>query len=118
MKPGLGTRISSVESMTVATDYPTMPAHPDLFAGIDSMVPEAFSKHLAGDLGNAGPVVGRARRWRRVDGVAGGSCVQAGTAKLTRPSTAIVTAPGDRGVDVQRRRGRAAGSDSERREEA
>jgi limonene-1,2-epoxide hydrolase len=40
-----------------------MPAHPDLFADIDSMVPEAFSNHLAEDVtfvfGNSEPVVGR-----------------------------------------------------------
>src|SRR3954447_25049072 len=63
MKPGLGTRISSIESMTVATYYRAMPPHPDLFTDIDSMVPEAFSKHLADEVrfvfGNGEPVIGR-----------------------------------------------------------
>jgi hypothetical protein len=40
-----------------------MPAHPDLFADIDSMEPDAFAQHLAGDVrfvfGNADPVIGR-----------------------------------------------------------
>src|SRR5690348_13477188 len=40
-----------------------MSAHPDLFADIDSMVPEAFSSHLADDVrfvfGNSEPVIGR-----------------------------------------------------------
>ena len=49
--------------MTVEPYYRGMPAHPDLFADIDSMVPEAFSKHLAEDVsfvfGNSEPVVGR-----------------------------------------------------------
>jgi ketosteroid isomerase-like protein len=41
-----------------------MPAHPDLFADIDSMDPDAFAAHLADDVsfkfGNADPVIGRA----------------------------------------------------------
>jgi limonene-1,2-epoxide hydrolase len=49
--------------MTVATYYRGMPAHPDLFADIDSMDPDAFAKHLAEDVsfvfGNSEPVVGR-----------------------------------------------------------
>src|SRR5262245_45967721 len=40
-----------------------MPAHPDLFADIDSMDPGAFARHLADDVsfrfGNADPVIGR-----------------------------------------------------------
>ena len=40
-----------------------MPAHPDLFADIDSMDPDAFAKHLADDVrfkfGNSEPVIGR-----------------------------------------------------------
>ena len=40
-----------------------MPAHPDLFADIDSMDPDAFAQHLAGDVrfvfGNSEPVIGR-----------------------------------------------------------
>ena len=41
-----------------------MPAHPDLFADIDSMDADAFAKHLADDVtfkfGNWDPVIGRA----------------------------------------------------------
>jgi hypothetical protein len=41
-----------------------MPAHPDLFADIDSMDPDAFARHLADDVrfvfGNGEPVIGRA----------------------------------------------------------
>jgi len=40
-----------------------MPAHPDLFADIDSMDPDAFARHLAEDVsfrfGNAEPTLGR-----------------------------------------------------------
>ena len=40
-----------------------MPAHPDLFADIDSMDPDAFVAHLADDVsfkfGNSDPVIGR-----------------------------------------------------------
>src|SRR4051794_1216643 len=40
-----------------------MPAHPDLFADIDSMEPDAFARHLADDVrfvfGNGDPVIGR-----------------------------------------------------------
>ena len=40
-----------------------MPAHPDLFADIDSMDPDAFARHLAEDVsfrfGNSDPVIGR-----------------------------------------------------------
>ena len=40
-----------------------MPAHPSLFADIDSMDPDAFAKHLAVDVsfkfGNSDPVIGR-----------------------------------------------------------
>jgi hypothetical protein len=40
-----------------------MPPHPDLFADIDSMDPDAFASHLADDVrfvfGNAEPVIGR-----------------------------------------------------------
>jgi hypothetical protein len=40
-----------------------MPAHPDLFADIDSMQPDRFAAHLADDVrfrfGNADPVHGR-----------------------------------------------------------
>ena len=40
-----------------------MSAHPDLFADIDSMEPDAFAQHLADDVsfifGNAEPVIGR-----------------------------------------------------------
>jgi limonene-1,2-epoxide hydrolase len=40
-----------------------MPAHPDLFADIDSMEPDAFARHLADDVsfrfGNSDPVIGR-----------------------------------------------------------
>jgi hypothetical protein len=40
-----------------------MPAHPDLFADIDSMDPDAFAAHLADDVsfkfGNSDPVIGR-----------------------------------------------------------
>jgi ketosteroid isomerase-like protein len=41
-----------------------MPAHPNLFADIDSMDPDRFAGHLADDVsfrfGNSDPVVGRA----------------------------------------------------------
>src|SRR3954465_3077478 len=63
MNPGLGTRSSSIESMTVEPYDRRMTAHPDLFADIDSMVPEAFSRHLSEDVrfvfGNGDPVIGR-----------------------------------------------------------
>ena len=40
-----------------------MSAHPDLFADIDSMDPDAFARHLADDVrfvfGNSDPVIGR-----------------------------------------------------------
>jgi limonene-1,2-epoxide hydrolase len=40
-----------------------MTAHPELFADIDSMDPDAFARHLAEDVsfrfGNADPVIGR-----------------------------------------------------------
>jgi len=56
-----------------------MPAHPDLFADIDSMEPEAFAQHLADDVrfvfGNADPVIGRGNvrdTWAGFcDGIAG-----------------------------------------------
>jgi limonene-1,2-epoxide hydrolase len=43
--------------------YRAMPPHPDLFADIDSMDPDAFARHLADDVrfvfGNSEPVIGR-----------------------------------------------------------
>src|SRR3954462_8827218 len=63
MKPGLGTRVSSGIWLADAPYYRAMPAHPDLFADIDSMEPDAFAQHLADDVrfvfGNADPVIGR-----------------------------------------------------------
>src|SRR4051812_33733152 len=64
MKPGLGTRISPRRiRLTVGRIIALMPAHPDLFADIDSMDPDAFAKHLADDVtfkfGNSDPVIGR-----------------------------------------------------------
>src|SRR3954451_15055267 len=45
------------------TYYRAMPPHPELFADIDSMDPDAFAKHLAEDVsfrfGNADAVIGR-----------------------------------------------------------
>jgi len=45
------------------TYYRAMPAHPSLFADIDSMDPDAFAKYLADDVsfrfGNSDAVVGR-----------------------------------------------------------
>ena len=49
--------------MSVEPYYRDMPPHPTLFEDIDSMVPEAFAKHLSEEVsfvfGNSEPVVGR-----------------------------------------------------------
>src|SRR4051812_23217812 len=42
MKPGLGTGLSSLGSMTVEPYDRTMSAHPTLFEDIDSMEPDRF----------------------------------------------------------------------------
>jgi limonene-1,2-epoxide hydrolase len=63
MKPGLGTRVSSLGIETVGPYYRAMSAHPTLFEDIDSMEPDRFAQHLSDDVsfrfGNADPVIGR-----------------------------------------------------------
>src|SRR5262249_18225392 len=63
MKPGLGTCFSPPISADRQPYYRAMSAHPDLFADIDSMDPDAFARHLADDVrfvfGNSDPVIGR-----------------------------------------------------------
>src|SRR3954452_9615382 len=63
MKPGLGTGSLLQKLADRQPYYRAMPPHPDLFADIDSMEPDAFASHLADDVsfrfGNAEPVIGR-----------------------------------------------------------
>lgn len=90
-----------------------MPAHPDLFADIDAMDPDAFARHLADGVsfrfGNADPVVGRAAVrdvWASfcdtVDGVShtiveqfesGDAVIVESSVTYTKPGGATVTVP-------------------------
>lgn len=90
-----------------------MPAHPDLFADIDSMQPDAFARHLAADVsfrfGNADPVHGRdavrdvwAGFCETVDGVrhtiveqfeSGDAVIAESDVTYTRKDGALVTVP-------------------------
>jgi ketosteroid isomerase-like protein len=99
--------------MTVEPYYRAMPAHPDLFTDIDSMVPEAFSQHLAEDVsfvfGNSDPVIGRenvreswARFCEAIDGVShevieqfehGPTTVVESTVTYTRKDNSTISLP-------------------------